>query len=332
MDNGRQFAAEFARRSRWRPAEVALWVAVAVLPFVFPDRMVLASQIMIAALFALSLDLLLGYAGMISLGHAAFFGIGAYTAGILASHGWSEPISALLLSGLLAALGGYLTGFIVVRLNGVALLMVTMGLGLLVAELANVMQDWTGGSDGLTGIELRPLLGRFGFDMAGRVGFVYALIVVFLAFVFVRRLVHSPFGLSLQGFRENPTRMAQIGAPMATRLRFVNTIACGLAGVAGALLTQTTQFVGLEYIGFDRSAEVLIMVILGGGGRLYGGLVGAFVFLVGRDVFSAANPQYWYFWLGLLLVLIVLFLPGGILGGTTHLAIGLRRLRQGGKA
>jgi branched-chain amino acid transport system permease protein len=328
MSMGEQCAAEFARRARWSPAETALWLVVAAAPFVFPDRMVLASQILVAAMFALSLDLLLGYAGMISLGHAAFFGIGAYTAGILASRGWSEPVSALLASGLVAALAGYLTGFIVVRLNGVALLMVTMGLGLLVAEFANVMQDWTGGSDGLTGIELQPLLGLFHFDMVGRTAFVYTLIVVFAAFALVRRLVHSPFGLSLQGFRENPARMAQIGAPMAARLRFVNTIAGGLAGVAGALLTQTTQFVGLEYIGFDRSAEVLIMVILGGGGRLYGGLIGAFVFMLGRDVFSAANPQYWYFWLGLLLVLIVLFMPAGILGGTTDLAATVRRLRR----
>ena len=327
MTDGAQLAGDFARRARWRPAEIVLWIVLLLLPVIVPDRMVLASQILASALFALSLDLLLGYGGMISLGHAAYFGIGAYAAGILATHGWTEPITGLLASGLIAAFCGWLAGFIVVRLNGVALLMVTMGLGLLVATLANVMQDWTGGSDGLTGIELQPILGLFGFDMIGRTGFLYTLAVAFLAFACVRRIVNSPFGLSLQGYRENPARMAQIGAPMAARLRFVNTIACGLAGIAGALLTQTTQFVGLDYIGFDRSAEVLTMLILGGGGRLYGGLVGAFVFMLGRDVFSAANPQYWYFWLGLLLVLIVLFLPGGILGGSTDLLGKWRRAR-----
>ena len=315
----------FAGRARWRPAEIVLWVAVAAIFFVFPSHLVLATQILVTALFALSLDLLLGYGGLISLGHAAFFGVGAYAAGIIATHGWTEPITGLIASALIAAVFGYLTSFIIVRLNGVALLMVTMGLGLLIAEAANVGQDYTGGSDGMTGIELSPLLGRFHFDMPGRTNFVYAFVVVFIGFALVRRVVHSPFGLSLQGYRENPTRMAQIGAPMASRLRLVNTMAGGLAGLSGALLTQTTQFVGLDYIGFERSAEVLIILILGGGGRLYGGLVGALVFMIGRDVFSQANPQYWYFWLGLMLVLIVLFMPSGILGGAERLLGDLRR-------
>jgi branched-chain amino acid transport system permease protein len=321
-------AAAFGRRARWRPAEIVFWIAVAGIYFVFPHHLVLASQILITALFALSLDLLLGYGGMISLGHAAFFGIGAYAAGIMATHGWNEPITGLIASAAIAALFGYVTGFIIVRLNGVALLMVTMGLGLLVAELANVEENITGGSDGMSGIDLSPILGRFAFDMLGRAAFVYVLVIVFIGFALVRRVVHSPFGLSLQGYRENPARMAQIGAPMASRLRLVNAMAAGLAGLAGALLTQTTQFVGLDYIGFERSAEVLIILILGGGGRLYGGLVGALVFMVGRNVFSEANPQYWYFWLGLLLVLIVLFMPSGLLGGADRI-LGYARRRIG---
>src|SRR5579862_7181949 len=193
MTNGFEQATAFVRRSRWRRPEAVLWVALAILPFLFPDRIVLVTQILVAAMFALSLDLLLGYAGMISLGHAAFFGIGAYAAGILAAHGWSEPITGLVAAGLIAAATGYITGFIVARMNGVALLMVTMGFGLLVAELANVTEDWTGGSDGLTGMELQPLLGLFHFDMTGRTGFVYTLVVAFLAFAFVRKIVNSPF-------------------------------------------------------------------------------------------------------------------------------------------
>jgi len=332
MSAGGDRAAAFARRSRWRPGEILLWIAVAAAPFAFPDRLVLASQILVTATFALSLDLLLGYAGMISLGHAAFFGIGAYAAGILTVHGWTEPISGLLAAAAIAGVCGYLAGLIVVRLHGVALLMVTMGLGLLVAELANVMQSVTGGSDGLSGVTLSPLLGRFDFDMFGRTAYAYTLVVAFGAFLLVRRIVHSPFGLALQGYRENPTRMAQIGAPMAARLRLVNALAACIAGLAGALLTQTTQFVSLDYVGFERSAEVLIILILGGGGRLYGGLVGALVFMVGRDVFSEANPQYWYFWLGALLVLIVLFMPSGILGGGASLWARVRSRRGGAAA
>lgn len=327
MSSGNDHLAAFARRSRWRPAEFAIWIAVILAFFVFPDRLVLGSRVLIVAIYALSLDLLLGYGGMISLGHAAYFGIGAYAAGLLANYGWMEPISGLAAATLIAAVFGYLAGFIIVRLNGVALLMVTLGLGLLVAELANALNDITGGSDGLS-MTFAPILGRFQFDLAGQTSYIYGAIFAFLAFAFVRRLVHSPFGLSLQGYRENPKRMAQIGAPMAARLRLVNALAAGLAGLAGALLTQTNQFVGLDSVGFERSADILIMLILGGGGRLYGGLVGALVFVVGRDVFSEANPQYWYFWLGLLLLLIVLFMPQGILGGVDALIARVRHARK----
>ncbi len=324
---GNDHLAAFTRRSRWRPAEIAVWIVVVAVFFVFPDRLVLASRVLIVAIYALSLDLLLGYGGLISLGHAAYFGIGAYAAGLLANYGWAEPISGLAAAALIASLLGYLAGFIIVRLNGVALLMVTLGFGLLVAELANALNDITGGSDGLN-MTIDPILGLFQFDLAGKTAYVYSSILAFAAFVFARRIVHSPFGLSLQGYRENPRRMAQIGAPMAARLRLVNALAAGLAGLAGALLTQTNQFVGLDSVGFERSADILIMLILGGGGRLYGGLVGALVFLVGRDVFSEANPQYWYFWLGLLLVAIVLFMPTGILGGVDSLLAWARRARK----
>jgi branched-chain amino acid transport system permease protein len=319
--------AAFAVRARWRPAEIAVWVLVVAAFFVFPDRLVLGSRVLIIAIYALSLDLLLGYGGMISLGHAAYFGIGAYASGLIANYGWTEPISGLAAAMLIAGIFGYLAGFIIVRLNGVALLMVTLGFGLLVSELANTFNDITGGSDGLN-MTFAPILGLFDFDIAGQVAYIYSAIFAFLAFVFVRRIVHSPFGLSLQGYRENPRRMAQIGAPMAARLRLVNALAAGLAGLAGGLLTQTNQFVGLDSVGFERSADLLIMLTLGGGGRLYGGLIGALVFLVGRDVFSEANPQYWYFWLGLLLVLIVLFMPSGILGGIDALIARIRRLRK----
>lgn len=325
MPTPRSEVAAFLGRSRWRTGEILVWLALLAAFFLFPDRLVLGSRILIAALFALSLDLLLGYAGMISLGHAAYFGLGAYAAGLVSVHGWTEPITGLAFATLLSAAFGYLTGFILVRLQGVALLMVTLGLGLLVAEIANAFGNITGGSDGLSGFEFSPLFGIFHFDIAGRTAYLYSLAATFLGFVLVRRIVHSPFGLSLQGYRENPARMAQIGAPMVARLRFVNMIAAGLAGLAGAMLTQTNQFVGLDAVSFERSAEILIILILGGRGKLYGGLAGAIVFTAGRDVFSEANPQYWYLWLGLLLVLIVLFVPDGLVGGTERLAQWMRR-------
>ncbi|HEY1721108.1 MAG TPA: branched-chain amino acid ABC transporter permease [Magnetospirillaceae bacterium] len=317
----------FLRRSQWRPTEIMVWVLVIAAFFVFPDRLVLGSRVLIIAIYALSLDLLLGYGGLISLGHAAYFGTGAYAAGLIANYGWTEPISGLIGAAVIAGVLGYLAGFIIVRLNGVALLMVTLGFGLLISELANSLNDITGGSDGLN-MTFAPILGHFDFDLAGQTAYIYSAAFALLAFVFVRRIVNSPFGLSLQGYRENPKRMAQIGAPMAARLRLVNALAAALAGLAGGLLTQTNQFVGLDSVGFERSADTLIMLILGGGGRLYGGLVGALVFLVGRDVFSEANPQYWYFWLGLLLVLIVLFMPQGILGGIDALLARIKRMRK----
>jgi branched-chain amino acid transport system permease protein len=186
---------------RWRLLEIVFWLAV-LLPFVLtPDYLVLCSQVATAALFALSLDLLVGYSGLISLGHAVFFGFGAYTAGLLSKHGWGEPISGLLVAGLAAALLGYLISFIMVRISHFALIMVSLGLCLLVYELANQLHDITGGDDGLQGIRMWPIFGLYKFDLYGRVAYVYTLVVLFLSFLAVRRIVNSPFGLSLRGMR-----------------------------------------------------------------------------------------------------------------------------------
>lgn len=305
-----------AQPQRWRWGEAVFWLAL-LSPYVLtPTYLSLASQVAIAALFALSLDLILGYAGIISLGHAAFFGVGAYTAAILVVRfGWVEPFSGLVISGLAAALLGWLTSFLVVRVSKLALLMVTLGVGVLLAEAANRLSWLTGGNDGLHEIDVWPLLGRFTFDLYGRTAYFYALSVLFLMFLGARRIVHSPFGLSLRGMRENAARMPALGAPIRQRQRVIYTIAAFYAGVAGALLAQTTQSVALEVVSFQRSAEVLIMLVLGGTGRLYGGIVGAIIFLVARDQLADINPQYWFFWLGALLVAVVLFLPGGIVGG-----------------
>jgi branched-chain amino acid transport system permease protein len=308
-------------QARWRPVEIAFWLAV-LLPYaLFPNYLSLASQIAIAGMFALSLDLILGYAGIVSLGHAAFFGLGAYTAGLLSKYGWGEPLSGLVAAAAVAGLVGYATSFVICRFRHLALIMLTLGFGLLLAELANSLGWLTGGMDGLQGIHTWKLLGYFHFDLYGYTAFGYALAVLFVVFLFARRLIHSPFGLSLRGIRENFTRMPAIGAPSRSHIRTIYTIAAAIAGIAGALLTETTETVSLDSLDLSRSADVLVMLVLGGAGRLYGGLVGAVIYMVARDQFSGIAPQYWYFWIGLLLVAVVTLLPNGILGGLAKISL-----------
>lgn len=312
--------------SRWRAIEIAFWFAT-LLPFVLtPDYLSLASQIAITALFALSLDLILGYAGIVSLGHAAFFGTGAYTAGILsARYGWGEPMSGLIAAAIVAGLVGYATSVIIARFRHLALIMLTLGFGLLLGELANSVSWLTGGVDGLQGIHSWNLLGVFHFDLYGTTAYAYSLAVLFLLFIVARRLINSPFGLSLRGIRENWLRMPAIGASSRSHIRMIYTISAAMAGTAGALLAQTTETVSLDSLSFDRSAELLVMLVLGGAGRLYGGLIGALIFMVARDQFSGTTPQYWYFWIGVLLVMVVIFLPNGVLGGLSKLSARWRK-------
>ena len=313
---------------RWRWGEVAFWLA-ALTPFVLaPNYLMLASQVAITALFALSLDLILGFSGIISLGHAAYFGVGAYTAGLLSVWGWGEPLTGLLIAGLAAGVFGYLTSFIIARFRHLALIMITLGLGLVLQEAANSASAITGGFDGLQGIHTWPILGKFDFDLYGYTAYSYALAVLFVIFLVARRIIHSPFGLALRGIRENGQRMPAIGAATRAHIRTIYTIAAVIAGVAGALLAQTTETVSLEALGFQRSADVLVMLILGGTGRLYGGLVGAAVYMVARDQFSGLNPQFWYFWIGLLLIAVVMFLPDGIIGGFSLLLQRANALRM----
>ncbi len=306
-------------QARWRPIEVLFWLAT-LLPFVLtPSYLVLASQIAVTALFAMSLDLILGYAGIVSLGHAAFFGFGAYTAGLISKWGWGEPLTGLVLAGLAAGLLGYLVSFIIARFRHLALIMITLGFGLLLEEAANSANWLTGGADGLQGVHMWPLLNTFHFDLYGYTAYWYALIALFLCFLLSRRLINSPFGLSLRGIRENTVRMRAIGAESRPHIRTIFTIAAVMAGVAGAVLTQSTETVSLGSLDFQRSADILVILILGGTGRLYGGLIGAVIYLIARDQFSGINPQYWYFPIGILLILVVLFLPNGILGGLSEM-------------
>jgi branched-chain amino acid transport system permease protein len=302
-------------RARWTAIEVVFWLVIACCFFLFPSKLVLLTQIVIAGLFAMSLDLLLGYGGIPSFGHAAFFGAGAYTAGLLSVHGWGEPLSGLLIGGSVAGLLGLAFSIVIARVRGTAVLMVTMCAGLMLYEAANRLPWLTGGDTGLQGIEMWRLLGRFEFDIYGRTGFWYAYLVAFGLYLLARRYVHSPEGLALEGMRENPGRIASLGVSGRQRKIMSFTIAAAIAGIAGALLAQTTQIVALETLSFERSVSTLIMLIVGGLGSLIGGFVGAAVFIWLHDVLSALNPVYWMFWLGLILIAMVLTTRGGLVGG-----------------
>ena len=269
---------------------------------------------LITGLFALSLDLILGYAGIVSLGHAAMFGAGAYTAGLLARHGWGEPLSGLVAAAAVGAAIAWGTSFIAVRGGDLTRLMVTLGIGLMLYEAANQAARVTGGVDGLSDMAVRDLLGVFPFDLRGRTAYVYSLAVLFAVFLACLRIVRSPFGLSLRGIRDGARRMPALGSPVRHRLIAIYTVAGAIAGIAGALLAQTTQFVGLEVLGFSRSADLLIMLVLGGAGWLYGGLIGAALFMLAQNQLSSVNPVYWQFWLGLLLVAMVFVARGGVVG------------------
>ena len=319
------------RADRWRPAELVFWLLPVLGYFLFPDNLVLLTQIAITGLFCMSLDLILGYAGIVSLGHAAFFGMGAYAAGLLASHGWGEPLSGLLVAALVSAALGFVTSLLVLRGADLTRLMVTLGVAMMLFEVANKLTAITGGVDGLQGIEMQPLLGQFRFDMVGKTAYWYAVLVLFFLFWSARKLVHSPFGLSLKGIRLNVARMPALGAPVNARLAAVYTIGAAYAGVAGALMAQTTQFVALDVLSFNRSAELLLILVLGGSGSLYGAIIGTMVFMSAHHVLSDMNPEYWQFWLGALLLMIVLFARDGVMGGLRKAAAHIPLLSGGAK-
>ncbi|WP_309085169.1 branched-chain amino acid ABC transporter permease [Chelativorans sp.] len=299
-------AAQLRRRSAWRAYELVLWLVAVALIFLLPSKALLLTEIAIVALFAVSLDLILGYAGIVSLGHGAFFGLGAYVAGLFARHYFTEPVTGLLVAGLASGIFGFAASFLVLRGSDLTRLMTTLGIALMLAELANQMAWLTGGADGLGGFTIGPILGLFEFDLWGRTGYIYSLAVLFLAMLIARRLVHAPFGLSLKAIKANRVRAAMVGVPANSRIVVIYTIAAVYAGFAGALLTQTTSFVSPDVLAFHRSADVLLVLVIGGVGYLYGGIIGAIVFTLLRDWLSVITPQYWMFWIGLVLVVIVL--------------------------
>ncbi len=291
--------------SRWKPWEPVLWAVAFIAPVLLPSHAALINEIAIVALFAMSLDLVLGYTGIVSLGHAAFFGLGAYTAALFAKHVMPDPLVGLAVAIAASLLLGLVGSLTIQRGSDLTRLMVTLGVALILLELANKLDWLTGGADGLQGVNLGPVLGAFAFDLSGRTAAYYSLTVLLLLFLLARRFVHSPFGATLKAIRDNRLRAMAIGIPVGARLTAVYTFAAGLAGAAGALLAQTTGFASLDVFEFHRSADVLLVLVVGGTGWLYGGVAGAIVFKLMQDALSTITPQYWTFWLGLFLVVLV---------------------------
>ena len=320
-------ALELARRHRPKWWELLPWIAALAAFFAFPTYLAFGTQVLIVILFALSLDLVLGYAGIVTLGHAAFFGAGAYTVGMLAMHwGWNEPISGLFAAALVAGAIGLASGLVLLRTHGLALLMLTLCTMALLEQAANMGAAWTGGFDGMPGLSFSRILGLFSFDaLYFRSQYLYALAVLFLCFVIVRMLVYSSFGQSLTGIRENLLRMHAVGAPVRTRQVLAYTVSAALAGVAGALFTQANGYANLAVLGLERSAGVLIVLILGGYGRLYGAFVGAIAYMVLEHVLAKAYPTAWQLGLGLTLIAVALYARNGIIG----IAESLRRRVEG---
>jgi branched-chain amino acid transport system permease protein len=297
---------------RTRVADAAVVGALVLFPLLLPGYLDLGTRAIVMALFAMSLDLVVGYCGLVTLGHAAFFGVGAYTAGILAIRASADPLTGLAAGGAAAAVFGGIAGVVLLRSRRLTLIVLSLATVLIVHETANRMNWLTGGADGLQGVAMGPVLGLFTFDLFGRVAYVYAAVVLVLGFLVFRAVVDSNFGRSLVGIRENEARMRAIGTPVGARLRIAFVISAALAGVAGALQAQVTEFVSLNAVSVEFSGEILIMLILGGAGRRYGAFLGAPLYVFMQDFLAREDPTNWYLWIGVMLLAIVLFAPGGL--------------------
>ena len=299
-----------------------LWAAIGhVLPwaiaigffFVAEGSLSIGTQIMIWILFALSLDLVLGYAGIVTLGHAAFFGVGAYAAGLFSIYISPDPIIGHLFAIVVAGILGLISGALILHTTGVTFLMLTLATVSLIFEFGNQSRWLTGGDDGLQGMRVNPIFGIFEFNIFGQTAYVYALVVLLIWFLLSWRLVHSPFGRSLDGIRQNSRRMRAIGTPVWWRLLAIYGISAAMAGSAGALLAHSTRFVGLSSLSLLTSGIVTVMLILGGTRKLYGAFIGATIYYLVQDATAKISPYFWEFIVGGMLIVTVLFLEGGLM-------------------
>jgi len=318
--SARPLDSAFARhRAGW--ADAALLAAAVATYFIADQYLALATQVIIMIIFALSLDLALGFGGIETLGHAAFFGTGAYAAGLYALHLSGEPITGLLVGAAAGTVLGVLSGAVVLRTRGLTLVMLTLAIAAMLSQFATVAKGITGGDDGLTGYTVRPVLGLFAFDLYGRTAYLYALAALAAAFGLARLVVNSPFGLTMRGIRDNPLRMRFLGVNVTRRLVTLYAFSGAIAGLAGALQAQVTGLVGVDSLSFILSGNVLIALILGGTGRLYGAFLGAALFVVVSDRAAAIDPFNWLFALGALLILTVRFAPNGVLAALERAAL-----------
>ncbi|SPF80942.1 branched-chain amino acid ABC transporter permease [Pseudoprimorskyibacter insulae] len=281
--------------------------------FVFPYDLAFLTRILIMIVLVLSVDLILGYAGVPTLGQAAMYGAGAYAAGLFAIHVWADPVAGLIIGGLAGAALAFVSGLIVMRTHGLTAIMLTIAVAQICLEIANRARDITGGAEGLRGIRMEPVLGLFAFDFIGQTGYWYALIVVCVVFAALAVIGRAPFGMSLRGIHESRDRMLAIGAPVYWRLVLAYTLGGAVAGIGGALAAQITQLVSLETLSFTLSAEALIMLILGGTGRLYGAVIGTVLFMTVHHLAAANDPFNWLFVIGGMVLAMVFFLPSGLI-------------------
>nr|WP_018237442.1 branched-chain amino acid ABC transporter permease [Ensifer sp. BR816] len=308
-------------------AGLAVILGLAVVGYLlFPNNLALLTRITAIALLVLSLDLVTGYCGVATLGHAALFGTGAYASGIAAVHfGITDPLLMLACGILGGALAGLVCGVVILRAHGLPQLVLSIALIHLFHEFANKASSWTGGSDGLAGIAPDPLLGHFEFDLWGRTAYVFGIVLLAVVFTILRLIVRSPFGMLCRGIKEDPVRIRAMGASPKLALMKMYVISGAVAGTGGALNAISTQVVGLDSLSFTLSAESLVMVVLGGTGSLFGALTGTIVFMFFEDLVSAANPFHWLTMVGALLIAVVLFAPKGLYGTLAGLASRWRR-------
>ena len=269
---------------------------------------------MILAIFALSLDLLVGYTGLVSFGHAAFFGIGAYTLGLLAPKYEAANLWLTLPAAIVAAgVAALVVGVFVVRVKGIYFIMVTLAFAQMFYFVFHDTK-FGRGSDGIS-MNFKPVAAIGGFtpfDLANVTHVYYFVLALMLVvFVFLRVVLRSPFGRALQGIRSNEHRMRSLGFPVYRYKLASFTLAGALAGLAGYLSALQFGFVNPELLSWHQSGNVLLMLILGGVGSLYGAVVGAFAFVALQEIFQSLTA-HWQLLLGAAIVLLVIFLPGGL--------------------
>lgn len=293
--------------------------------FLYPDDLAFLTRLIGIAFLVLSLDLVTGYCGVATLGHAAQFGVGAYAAGIACVRGIADPIALLAIGVFAGTVMGLISGALITRFRGLPQLVLSIAVGQLVAALANKLSWLTGGSDGLSGITPGKVFGIFNFDMYSRTAFLFSLGVLVIVFVLLQRFVRSPFGLMCRGIKDDDLRARMIGVSIYPRLVVMYGVAGAVAGIGGALTAISTGVVGLDSVSFERSAEVLVMLVLGGAGHLWGALAGTIIFMIFEHIVAAANPFHWMTLVGLLLILIVVFAPRGLIEPVLSLASRFKR-------